>query len=172
MAAKALIDLSGVDLNRIEFDARALDEYLPQADLMRQLHGVIRHDPAQGFSIGFRDVREDEFWVPGHFPKKPVFPGVLLVEAVAQLCSFYWRHEVGLPRAPGRIMLFGGIDGVKFRDAIVPGQRVIIVVKVTELKERRSIYQCQAFVKDKLVFEGQITGLLGPVMPEVYPYGR
>jgi 3-hydroxyacyl-[acyl-carrier-protein] dehydratase len=172
MAPKPIIDLAQVDLSRVEYDAEALDTYLPQTDVMRQLHGVIKHDPEARLTIGYRDVRGDEFWTKGHFASRPVFPGVLLVESLAQLCSFYWRREIGLERAPGRVMLFGGLDAVKFRDAVFPGQRVILVCKVDELKERRSTYDCQAFVEGKLVFEGRITGLLGPAMPEVFKDGR
>ncbi|HIG21968.1 MAG TPA: hypothetical protein EYQ28_05475, partial [Henriciella sp.] len=64
--------------------------------------------------------------------------------AVAQLCVFYWRFVLGINEAPGRAMLFGGIDRVKFRDAVLPGQRLIVVVQASELKLRRSRYETQA----------------------------
>jgi 3-hydroxyacyl-[acyl-carrier-protein] dehydratase len=169
MPPKPLVDLSTIDMESVAFDAEALDLYLPQVKAMRQLHGVYQIDPEAQTAVGFRDVRADEFWCEGHFPANPVFPGVLLVETVAQLCVFYWRHQIGRKEAPGRVMLFGGIDGVKFRDAVLPGQRVVLAVKAVDVRVRRSRYDAMAFVDGRIVFSGQITGLLGPEMPEIYP---
>ena len=134
---------------------------------MQQLHGVIHIDTDNQRIIGFRDVRDDEFWCSGHFPVRPVLPGVLLVETLAQLCAFYWRKEAVGPEIGSREMLFGGIDRVKFRDAILPPSRVIIAAHMTTFRPRRSRFDTQAWVDGSMVFEGEITGILGPDLSEL-----
>ncbi|MBL4849843.1 MAG: beta-hydroxyacyl-ACP dehydratase [Planctomycetes bacterium] len=172
MPPKTLIDIENLDTSTIPYGEKELDALLPQTGHMRQVHGVYSFDKEKRIAIGYRDVRDDEFWCEGHFPGFPVFPGVLMVEAAAQMCVFYFRLAIGLEQAPGRAMLFGGIDEVKFRGAVVPGDRIILVTKVTDLKIRRSRYDTQAFVNGKVVFSGKITGLLGPPAPQIYPDGK
>ena len=172
MPPQNLIDIESLDTSTVAYGKEELDVLLPQTGHMRQIHGIYRYAPEEKVAIGYRDVTDDEFWCAGHFPGFPVFPGVLMVEAAAQMCVFYWRMAIGREQAPGKAMLFGGIDEVKFRGAVSPGQRVTLVAKVTDLKIRRSRYEVQAFVDGKVVFTGKITGLLGPDAPHIYPDGK
>ena len=103
----------------------------------------------------FRDVKEDEFWVRGHIPGRPLLPGVLMIETAAQMVSYY-----AMTALPNRGFVgFSGVDNVKFRGQVTPGQRLIVVGKMVEVKRRRCIGDTQAFVDGKQVFEAMITGM-------------
>jgi 3-hydroxyacyl-[acyl-carrier-protein] dehydratase len=91
MPPKLLVDLSGIDLTRVAIPIEKIRAVNPQRYEMEQLSGVITYRPELGYIIGFRDVRPDEFWVRGHIPGRPLFPGVLMIEAAAQLSSFYYK---------------------------------------------------------------------------------
>ena len=61
--------------------------------------------------VGFKDIRDDEFWVAGHIPGRPLFPGVLMIETAAQLASFYTKKFVGWKGFVG----FGAVENCRFR---------------------------------------------------------
>ncbi len=156
MPSAPLIDLATVDLSRTAFDRAAVEAVIPQRDEMAFLDRVHLVDLDRGLAVGSRDIRADEFWVRGHIPGRPLLPGVLSLEALAQLCSFYYKTAF---RDDPRFFGFGGVDGVKFRGTVVPGDRLILVVAVEEIRPRRSVFQCRAYVGDRVVVEAVITGL-------------
>ncbi len=167
MPPKPLVDLSTVDLEKVQFtpaDIYGEGKMLPHAHEWALLHGVNVVDPEKGFAVGWKDVRAEESWCKGHFPKWPILPGVLIVETVAHLGLIYYRQTVG--KGVKGTLLFGGIDEVKFRDAVEPGMRLIAVVVPEDLRVRRSTFKCQALVEGRVAYEGTIFGILGPEGPQ------
>ena len=119
------------------------------------LDGVIHLNDAKTECIGFKDVRDDEFWVAGHIPGRPIFPGVLQIELAAQLASFVFQKRTD----DGRFMGFTGIDKVKFRGQVVPGNRLIILIKEVQFRPRRFIIDACGYIDGGLVVQAQITGM-------------
>ena len=87
---------------------------------MRLIDGIVYATDDLVYTLAYRDVRDDEFWVPGHIPGRPLFPGVLMVEAGAQLASF-----VCLTQLKTQFMGFAGIEAVKFRGQVQAGRSVV-----------------------------------------------
>jgi 3-hydroxyacyl-[acyl-carrier-protein] dehydratase len=155
MPREPLYDLSTVDYSKVEIS----QEEIYQVNLHRyefmMLDGIFVSDFEKQVAVGYRDIRDDAFWVRGHIPGRPIFPGVLMIETAAQLVSYYAQRVRG-----GKGFLgFGGVDDVKFRGAVVPGDRLIMLGKVIEIRDRRCVGETQAYVDGKMVYEGRITGM-------------
>ena len=157
MPPQFVFDISGIDLNKVIYDQEAIRQANPQRGDMEMLNGVVYAAPELGRIIGYKDVRADEFWVPGHIPGRPLFPGVLMVEAAAQLASFYTRKFVGWKGFIG----FGGVEDTKFRQQVQPGCRLYLLGQ--KLWERHHRIRCtvHGIVNGQMVFE---TGIVGTEM--------
>lgn len=154
MPPKYLFDIAGIDLNQVAFDQEAIRECNPQRGDMEHLNGIVWADGSLGRLIGFKDVREDEFWVPGHIPGRPLLPGVIMIEAGAQLASFFTRKFVGWKGFIG----FGGVDDCKFRLPVTPGCRMYLLGQKIWERHRRINCMVQGVVNGTIVFEASITG--------------
>jgi 3-hydroxyacyl-[acyl-carrier-protein] dehydratase len=107
---------------------------------------------------GYRDIKADEFYFAGHFPGNPVLPGVMMVEAIAQIgimlvCKF--REE-----RRGRNTLFAGIENVRFRRQVQPGDRLLLSADI--VGGRSSVYKIHGTAKvgDELACEAVVIGAL------------
>lgn len=155
MPVPPLVDLRKVDVNRRVMTREQIYQQLPHRYEFMQLDAVIHLDAEEQVAVGLRNVREDEFWVRGHIPGKPLFPGVLMLETAAQLASCLSQ----LLQPEERFLAFGGLDAVKFRATVTPPAQMLIVEKAVDIRKRRTVCDAQGFVGDQMIFEARITGM-------------
>jgi len=156
VATQPLFDLSGIDLSRIAVTAEEVGRLNPQSGAMRHLDHVIWHSPNYAETLGVKYVRPDEFWVSGHIPGRPLLPGVIMIEAAAQLGSVAYRKRSGEPR----FLAFTRIDDVVFRAQVVPGDTLYLLAKEEKFNPRRFICAVQGIVSGQVAFEARITGMV------------
>ncbi len=110
--------------------------------------------------VGLKNVTINEPFFQGHFPARPVMPGVLILEGMAQVggvLAFYSEPE----RIGSSVLYFVGVDKARFRQPVTPGDQIIF--KLELLKRRRGIWQmaARAFVEEKLVAEAELMASFG-----------
>jgi 3-hydroxyacyl-[acyl-carrier-protein] dehydratase len=157
------LDPATLDLSRVVADIEAIRKVIPQRFEMEQLTAVIYEDTANHIVAGIKEVTPNEFWIRGHMPGFPLMPGVLMCEAAAQLCSYYIA-KYGL--MSGDFIAFSGLENVKFRGPVNVGDTLLLIAKVIKYHRRQTICNVQGFVKNTMVFQGDIIG-----MPVVRPKG-
>lgn len=156
MPPSQLFDLSKIDLNTEPVFTRAdIEKENPQRYEMEQLDGILWHDKPSRMVLGYRDIREDDFWVRGHIPEMPLMPGVIMIEAAAQLLSFYVKRVFEVEGFIG----FSGIESAKFRSQVKPGDRLLLLGHITSIKSRKFSADIQGVVGDTMVFETKVSGM-------------
>jgi 3-hydroxyacyl-[acyl-carrier-protein] dehydratase len=154
MPPQLLYDISGIDLNKVLFDQEMIRACNPQRGDMEHLNAIVYADASLGRILGYKDVRDDEFWVPGHIPGRPLLPGVIMIEAGAQLASFYTRKFEGWKGFIG----FSGAEGIRFRAPVPPNRRLYVVGQKTWSRHRRFCCKIQGLVDGNPAFEATIIG--------------
>ena len=152
MPPTLLFDLSAIDLDQTVAGPEQIREVNPQRGDMEHLDAIVWR--REGKILGYKDVKDTEFWVPGHIPGRPLLPGVIMLEAGAQLSSYLTRVHVGWEGFIG----FGGLEDVKFRAPVTPGQRLYLLADLTEVRHRRIKAKLQGVVNGGVVFEAVIIG--------------
>jgi 3-hydroxyacyl-[acyl-carrier-protein] dehydratase len=156
-----ILDFSAYDLDHVVADIDEIHRFNPQRHEMEQLTAIVYDDPGSGICVGYKDLTEHEFWVRGHMPGMPLMPGVVMCESAAQLCSYHsQKHNLLGCEMVG----FGGLDQVRFRGTVVPGDRLVIAAQKLQLRVNAMIrcrFQC--YVNEQVVCEGEIRGIPIPV---------
>ena len=157
MAAQPLFDLSTIDMTKVAVPPDIVGRINPQCGHMRQLDHLIWMNDDSTCGLGVKVVHDDEFWVDGHIPGRPLFPGVLMIEAAAQMSSILhtFAHSIGDDEFLG----FTRCDDVVFRGQVVPGDTLYLLARQISFRRRKFVSSTQAIVNDRLVFEATITGM-------------
>jgi 3-hydroxyacyl-[acyl-carrier-protein] dehydratase len=140
-------------LNRAE-----IEEILPHRDPFLLIDEVVELEPGHRV-VARKRVRPDEWYLAGHFPGRPIMPGVLIVEAMAQtgavavLCSEENR---------GRLALFAGIDGVRFKRLVEPGDELELSCELERVRGPIGKGRAEARVDGKLAARGTLTFAVEP----------
>ena len=114
--------------------------------------------------VGIKNVTYNEEFFQGHFPGNPVMSGVLILEAMAQVGAFLVQQEIG--DMSNKLMYFAGIDRVRFRRPVVPGDQIRFELEMLKVRSRSCKMQGKATVDGKLVAEATLMSMLVD-MPEV-----
>lgn len=133
-------------------DKEAIKKIIPHRDPFLLVDRVLEFEPGVS-AVAELDVAHDAFWVPGHFPGYAVMPGVLIVEAMAQVGAV---ALLSLVENQGRIALFAGIDKVRFKRQVRPGDTLTMRVEITRARGAIGFGDAKALVGEELVCSGQL----------------
>ncbi len=129
-------------------------QYLPHREPFLFIDRVVRFNEEEIECV--RAVRQEEFYFPGHFPGNPVLPGVLMVEAIAQAGILLVLLQQ--PELKGKTPLFAGIDQVRFRRIVRPGEELRIIARLVSAKAGVFKFEGKALVGEELACSATVTG--------------
>ncbi|MBB3210236.1 3-hydroxyacyl-[acyl-carrier-protein] dehydratase [Rhodopirellula rubra] len=161
MKSEFIIQPSLLDFDKPIADIEDIRKFNPQRHEMEQLTAILHEDLESHSCAAYKQITDKEFWVRGHMPGMPLMPGVMMLEAVAQLSSYYTQKHDLLGAA---MVGFGGVDEVRFRGVVVPGDRLILMVRLDKTRRGRMIVASfQGVVGENLVLEGCLRGIPIPI---------
>jgi 3-hydroxyacyl-[acyl-carrier-protein] dehydratase len=150
-----LFDLADIDLSARVADRDGIARFNPHRGYMALLDAVIWQNEGPSRAVAIKRIGEDEFWVGGHFPGKPMFPGVLMVEAGAQLACYMHMQRM----APPKIAAFLRIESASFRSMVQPGDDLILLAQAVKFGRRQFSADIQGVVADRIAFDARISGM-------------
>ena len=137
-------------------DIRTIQRILPHRYPMLLVDRVVEMD-GDRFAIGVKNVTMNEPFFQGHYPGTPIMPGVLLLEAMAQMGGLLLSQRL---EHTGKIAVLFSLDRVKIRKPVVPGDQVVIEAENLRASARLGHVRCRALVDDKVAAEADIKFML------------
>jgi 3-hydroxyacyl-[acyl-carrier-protein] dehydratase len=144
----------GLKITQPILTAEEIQKLLPHRYPFSLVDRIVEYVPGK-HAVGIKNVTFNEPHFQGHFPGKPIMPGVLIVEAMAQVGGVVLTQ---LLETEGGLFVFAGIDKVRFRRQVVPGDQLVMTVELLWIKQRRfGKMQARAEVDGKLAAIGELT---------------
>jgi len=135
-------------------DIDEIKEILPHRYPMLLVDRVLEVDPEEKI-VAIKNVTTNEHFFSGHFPGHPIMPGVLIIEAMAQVAGIGLLQTVEDPE--DKVPYFGKVDGARFRKPVKPGDQLRMEVEILKLRGRMGKVEAKAYVDDELVADGKLT---------------
>ncbi|MCI8636396.1 MAG: 3-hydroxyacyl-ACP dehydratase FabZ [Clostridia bacterium] len=130
-----------------------IKEIIPQREPFLMIDEVEQYKAGES-ATAYKYVNEEEWYFKGHFPGNPIMPGVLITESLAQTGAI---AILSLEENKGKNALFGGIDKMKFKKMVVPGDKLKLEVKIIKQKGPIGVGEAIATVDEKIVAKGELT---------------
>ena len=134
-------------------DIKGIMEIIPQRAPFLMIDKVEEYVPGES-ATAYKHVSEEAYYFKGHFPGNPIMPGVLIVESLAQTGAV---AILSMEENKGRNALFGGIDKIRFKKQVVPGDTLKLEVKIIKRKGPIGIGEAIATVDGKVAAKGELT---------------
>jgi 3-hydroxyacyl-[acyl-carrier-protein] dehydratase len=139
------------------YDARAIQDILPHRYPFLLVDRITELVPGERI-VGIKQVTINESFFQGHFPGAPVMPGVLIVEAMAQVGAVYALSQI--EDREKKLVLFSGIDNARFRRPVVPGDTLVLTVTPVRVGSRVQRMRGEAHVEGQLAAEADIMSVI------------